>query len=100
MFEGIAFTIAITAGISFFYKAYIHSKIKESNKVNQPSLLWPKVANISYFLPIGKKNKSVEDLKLVRKANIALIIFYSSFVAIGLLTAIYFSIHPIPRKVK
>jgi hypothetical protein len=100
MFEGIAFIIAITAGISFFYKVYIHGKIKATNKVNQPSLLWPRVANIAFFLPIGKRNKSAEEMSLAKKANIALLIFYSCFVAIGLLTAIYFSIHPMPRKVK
>lgn len=80
--------IIIIAGASFSYKIYLHSKLKV-RKETKPSFLFPKPANIFYFLPISKKGKPQDQHAIINKANWALFIFYASFIVVAIIILVY-----------
>ena|GEM_PF-3495675 len=73
--------------ISFLYKVSLDSKIMEPEKNESIfSILAFKKYGIEDLFPLSTRNGDAKEKKLRVKANIALVVFYNSFLIIILLS--------------
>jgi hypothetical protein len=82
------FVILITGLIAFFYKTYLQIIIKDPSKKGSFSSIVLRFVYPTDFLPMSVKYKNGEELKLRKKANKALTVFYISIISILILAAI------------
>ena len=71
------FLLIITIVVSFNYKIYLRNKIDDPD--NKKSAFNKRITFIDFF-PLQTKNAPENEIDHRRKANIALIVFYSSII--------------------
>jgi hypothetical protein len=76
----------IVAGISFFYKIYLQSKLRNENRKSTIFSVMLRTYTILDFLPLRKGVRTPEEMAIRKKANISLIVFYAS-ILLGLIIA-------------
>ena len=87
-FNYLIFVLVVIAGISISYKIRYHRNAK--NIMNEPPILFSinKFLSLNYLFPLRQRPNNAFDNKLRTKANIALLIFYVSFI-LGLIFSVF-----------
>jgi hypothetical protein len=82
------FVLLITGLLCFFYKIYLQIIIKDPSKKGSYSSVVLRLVYITDFLPLSLKYKNEEEIKLRKRANKALAVFYLCLICIFILAAI------------
>jgi len=77
--------LLVIASTSFFYKIYLHTKIVNPAKRYS---LFSRIYDITDFLPMRTKYRPENEIKMRKKANFFLAIFYLCFILTLLLSLI------------
>jgi len=88
VFNYIILILIPIAGMSFFYKIYLQIKIKNPQKRITFFSVLIRIYTIMDFLPLKSTSQNNEEIKMRRKANTLILIFYS-IIFIGLILSIF-----------
>ena len=83
--------LIILCGLLFIIKYYVHSKISAVNK--DSSTLYKMIfgeIGLGIMLPIPKKGEDAKERKLIRIANVSIILLYLFFISAMIIALIYF----------
>jgi hypothetical protein len=81
--------LIIISIFSFFYKIYLQIKIRNQNRGVSIFLIVFRFYRITDLLPLKSDSDSSREEKLRKRANLALLIFYLSFLAVQILSILF-----------